>query len=59
MTVENDPAYYHLGLTYCYPDFARLGYLMAHALIGDFPVEKTTRGSIRMHTLVVEKLTTR
>lgn len=59
LTLDDAPAYYHLGITRCRLDWEAVGYLMAHALIGDFPIEKTTRGYLRVHARVVEKLTTR
>lgn len=57
--LENDPAYYHLGLSYCGPDWENIGYLMAHAVIGDFPLPKTSRGFVRTRALLLEKQTTR
>jgi hypothetical protein len=55
---ENSPAYYHHGITCFAADWDRIGYLMAHAIIGDISVEKTAKGYLRMATRVVEKLTT-
>ena len=59
LTFDNDPSHYHWGITYCDPDWERTGYLMAHALIGDFPVARTSHGFIRIPGKVVEGLTTR
>jgi len=59
LALENYPTYYHRGLSYCDLDHDRIGYLMAHSLIRDFPVEKSTRGYIRTRPRVVEKLTTK
>jgi hypothetical protein len=56
--LENDPQYCHLGLSRFEPDMERIGYLMAHAIIGDIPVARTTMGFIRTTARVVEKLTT-
>jgi len=56
---ERSPNYYHLGLTCCFPDYEQIGYQMAHAVIGDFPVAQTSKGFIRTNGLVVEKRTTR
>jgi DNA-binding GntR family transcriptional regulator len=57
--LENDPAWYHLGITYCGPDWQRLGYMMAHALIGDISLERTGKGFLRSGAMVRERLTTR
>lgn len=59
VSLDNDPAYYHLGLTRCELDWERLGYQMAHAIVGDFPVPRTREGCLRVAARVVEKLTTR
>jgi|GEM_PF-1815381 len=59
LTLENDPQYYHLGISSCTPDLEKVGYLMAHSLIGDFEPEKTTKGFIRISCSVIDKLTTR
>ncbi|MBN1669859.1 MAG: GntR family transcriptional regulator [Kiritimatiellae bacterium] len=56
--MENDPRYYHLGISACVPNWERIGYLMAHALIGDIPVDKTRRGLIRMKMDLLERGTT-
>ncbi len=56
--LENDPAFYHLGISYCGPDWGRLGYLMAHGLIGDIPVARTRKGFVRTGALFRERLTT-
>jgi DNA-binding transcriptional regulator YhcF (GntR family) len=58
LTFENSPEYLHLGLSACAPDWDLVGYLMAHALIGDFPLHRTHRGFIRIECPVVERLTT-
>jgi hypothetical protein len=56
--LQNDPAYYHLGLTMFEHDFDAIGYLMAHAVIGDFPIEKTSKGYLRTRAIITERLTT-
>jgi DNA-binding LacI/PurR family transcriptional regulator len=58
ISLENNPAYYHLGLSYCGPDWENIGYMMAHAVIGDFPLPKTSRGFVRTQALLLEKQTT-
>ena len=56
--LENNPQYYSLGITRFEPDWERIGYLMAHAIVGDIPIAKTTKGFIRTPVRAVEKLTT-
>ncbi len=57
-SLESNPRYYHLGLSCCEVDWEGIGYLMAHAVMGDFAVEKTSRGFIRPVVRVVERQTT-
>lgn len=45
------------GITCCVPDWDRIGYLMAHAIIGDIPVERSSKGFLRAQARVVERLT--
>lgn len=59
ISLDDDPACHHLGLTRCELDWEGLGYLMAHAIIGDFSVPHTDEGVIRARARVVGKLTTR
>jgi len=56
--LENDPSLYHHGLTRCDPDFESIGYLMAHALIGDFAVPTDRAGILPNRAYMVEKATT-
>jgi hypothetical protein len=56
--MENDPDFYQHGITSCEYDHDTLGYLMAHALIGDVPYEKTHRGFIKPAALMLERRTT-
>lgn len=58
VTLEDSPRYYHLGLTACAPDWDLVGYLMAHAIIGDFPLERTHRRFIKIPCPPVERFTT-
>jgi DNA-binding transcriptional regulator YhcF (GntR family) len=55
---ENDPAYLRHGLSTCVVDSDRIGYLMAHALIGDIPVARTTKGYLRPAAMILERHTT-
>lgn len=59
LSLENDPRYYHLSISCCEPDWDTIGYLMAHAILGDIAVERTTRGFLRTRARVVGKMTTR
>jgi hypothetical protein len=58
LSLDDDPDYHHLGLSRCELDWEGIGYLMAHAIIGDFQVPTTEEGVIRARARVVEKLTT-
>jgi hypothetical protein len=58
ITLESDPRTYHLGISRCEPDWERVGFVLAHAVIGDVPLERTTRGFVRQGARVVEKMTT-
>ena len=55
---RDDPSFYHLGLSSCVTDWRTIGYLMAHAITGDIPVEKTSRGFLRTTVRVYERGTT-
>jgi hypothetical protein len=43
----------------CEVDSATLGYLMAHAIIGDIPIAKSRKGYTRCPVRIVERSTTR
>ncbi len=58
LTLEDDPGRYHLGLSYCGPDFDRIGYLMAHALLGDLPLSYSSRGFVQAFCRMVHRQTT-
>jgi len=58
LCLENDPEYFHLGISYCGPDWDTIGYLMAHSLLGDIPIAKTRLGFIRSAIIMMNKLTT-
>lgn len=55
---QNDPRYYHLGISTCGPDWDNMGYVMAHAIIGDIKLAKSRRGFVKVRCHMVEKLTT-
>ncbi len=55
LSFENNPLYYHQGITCCTPDWDQMGYLMAHAMIGDFQVARTRKGFLRVKADVLER----
>ncbi len=57
LSATNAPACYELGISSCVTDWRTIGYLLAHALIGDMPVERTRRGYIRTRARIYERLT--
>jgi len=59
MTTDHDPDFLQIGFSCCFPDYEQIGYQMAHALIGDYPVTRTSKGFIRTRSLLVERHTTR
>jgi len=58
LSLENAPRCYHLGISTCDPDWDRMGHVMAHAISGIFPVEKTTKGFLRTYARLIERTTT-
>ncbi len=59
LSVDDDPDYHDLSLSRCELDWEGVGYLMAHAIIGDFAVPTTEEGVVRVRARVVGKLTTK
>jgi DNA-binding transcriptional regulator YhcF (GntR family) len=55
---QNDPRYYHLGISTCGPDWDNLGYVMAHSIIGDIKLAKSRKGFVKVRCHMVDKLTT-
>jgi DNA-binding transcriptional regulator YhcF (GntR family) len=55
--LENDPKSRYQGITHIGPDWDTIGYLMAHVLIGDFPIIKSKRGFIETPVMVLERFT--
>lgn len=47
VSLENDPAYLHKTITTCTEDWETIGYVMAHAIIRDLPLARTSRGHLR------------
>lgn len=58
LSFENNPQYYHESISCCIPDWEQMGYLMAHSIIGDFPVARTHKGFVRVKADVLERGTT-
>ncbi len=57
LSYENNPAFFGYGITACISDWETDGYLMAHALIGDIPIARTSRGFIRSRARILRRLT--
>ena len=58
-SLQNHPDCYHLGISYCNPDWEKLGHAMAHCITGFFPIDKTKSGLMRAQASVVERQSTR
>lgn len=56
--VANSPRFYHLGISSFVADWRTIGYLMAHALIGDIPIERSSKGYVRTRVAMFSRLTT-
>lgn len=59
ISTDNNPSYYHLGISRCEIDWYGLGSLLAHAIIQDFPVRFDSRNRLPVRAQVLEKLTHR
>lgn len=55
---EGTDCHYGQGLTLCTSDWETTGYMMAHAMIGDIPVARTSHGFLRTEALILERQTT-
>lgn len=55
---QNDPRFYHLGISTCGPDWDSMGYTMAHALVGDVKLARSKKGFLKVRCHMVDKLTT-
>ena len=44
---DDNPSLSLRGIATCIPDWATMGYLMAHALVGDIPIKKSRQGFLR------------
>jgi len=56
--LENNPRYFSLGITSVTKDFDTMGCSMAHAIIGDIPLARTSSGALQTYGLVLERQTT-
>ena len=55
ITLENSPLSIQHNLSGCAVDLHHLGYCMAHAIMGDIPVERTSRGFLRIRAKIVNR----
>jgi len=58
LSLENDPVLYQPGISSCDLDSERMGYTMAHALIGDLPVHRTGKGFLEPQVALRHRHTT-
>lgn len=58
VSLENSPQLLENGITACVPDWDVIGYMMAHRIIGDFPVALSHSGSLEMKATVLEREST-
>lgn len=54
---DDDLSMCHRGIASCVPDWNTIGYIMAHALIGDIPLEKSRKGFLRTPAVLFERRT--
>lgn len=52
---EDHPSLSHRGIASCIPDWSTIGYLMAHAVIGDIPLKRSRRGFLRTPAVLYER----
>jgi hypothetical protein len=57
LSLENSIDYARFGLATVLPDWETIGYLVAHALIGDFRPARTRRGYIKPSALLLRRKT--
>lgn len=53
--LENDPAFLDRGISACVVDQYALGYLMAHAVIGDIRVPESSKGYVQAPVLMLRR----
>lgn len=52
-----DPVLRYRGIASCLPDWHTIGYIMAHALIGDIPNKKSRKGYLQAPAILYERST--
>ena len=58
LSLTDEPRYLHENISVAAPDWDQMGYLMAHALLGDLSPEKTHRGFMRLPVPLNTRMTT-
>jgi DNA-binding transcriptional regulator YhcF (GntR family) len=59
LSLQDEPKYHRLGISYLGPDLERIGYLMAHSLLGDMPILHSSKGFIEAFGILYKRNTTR
>jgi len=57
LSLDDDPAYYHLGLSRCGLDWHGLGHMMAHVFFDGTTAPVTPDGILRARAQIVERRT--
>ncbi len=52
---DEDPSLAVDGIASCVPDWHTIGYLMAHALIGDIPIKRSRKGFLQTPAVLCER----
>ncbi len=52
---DENPSLSLKGIASCVPDWHTIGYLMAHALIGDIPIRKSRKGYLRTPAVLFQR----
>jgi hypothetical protein len=55
--LDNNPLFYHRGISSFEEDWDTIGYLLAHSVIGDFPIKKTGKGLLRTPAIMFNRNT--
>jgi hypothetical protein len=56
--LENNADYYREDISSCIPDWHGVGYLMAHTLLRDIPIERSRKGYIHTRAVFLDRATT-
>jgi DNA-binding LacI/PurR family transcriptional regulator len=56
--LENNADYYREDISSCVPDWHGVGYLMAHTLLRDIPIERSRKGYIHTRAVFLDRATT-